>query len=209
MIFTYPSHFKYPENERIFFLDHIETWEGILHKFKERPNVCLEIGALYGGSSVYILESFCKMDDSQLYIMDINENEYLTNNLQPYINKVSLLIGESCDSFKTFNNRKEFLDIVYIDGNHMSKYVLEDAVNSFYCLKDYGIMIFDDFNGGLEQPKHMQVKTAVESFINSYEKFLSVISVGYQIIIQKIPHINTEEYQENYYNFNTKTRKSK
>ena len=44
----------------------------------------------------------------------------------------------------------------------MSKYVLEDAVNSFYCLKNNGVMIFDDFGGGLEQEKHLQVKTAVD-----------------------------------------------
>jgi hypothetical protein len=51
MTFQYPEHFKYPENKRIFFLDHILTWENILSPFKDRPNVCLEIGSLHGGSS--------------------------------------------------------------------------------------------------------------------------------------------------------------
>jgi hypothetical protein len=46
-------------------------------------------------------------------------------------------------------------------------------------------MIFDDFGGGLEQEPHLQVKTAVDSFINSYHKYLNVVYVGYQIIIQK------------------------
>jgi cephalosporin hydroxylase len=201
MSYEYPSHFKYPEDKRVFFTDHIPVWENVLKPFKDRPNITLEIGALYGGSSVYIIENFCKEEGSHHYIMDINNNEYLKNNLEPYPN-VSVMYGESCNSFRMFRHDGQinnFLDIVYVDGNHMSKYVLEDAINSFYCLKDYGIMVFDDFGGGLEQPKHLQVKTAVESFTHSYEKHLNVIHVGYQFIVQKIPYINEEYFKENYY----------
>lgn len=196
-MFAYPLHFKHPEDKRIFFIEHIGYWEYFLSEFKNKPNIVLEIGALYGGSSVYILESFCKKEGSQMYIMDINDNEYLENNIKPY-NNVKLLLGESADSFKLLN--KEYFDIIYIDGNHMSKYVLEDAVNSFYSLKKGGIMIFDDYGGGWEQPKHMQVKTAVTSFIDSYEKHIKIIHTGYQIFIQKLYYYNIDEMKENYYN---------
>jgi hypothetical protein len=60
-------------------------------------------------------------------------------------------------------------------------------------------MVFDDFGGSLEQEPHLQVKTAVDSFINSYHKYLNVVYVGYQIIIQKIEYINKEELNVNYY----------
>lgn len=201
MSYTYPSHFKYPD-ERIFFSDNIDLWESFFGYFKERTNTCLEIGALYGGSSVYILEEFCKNPNSHHYIMDINTNEYIENNIQPYGDRVTLINGESNNSFKTFNHygkTKEFLDFVYIDGNHMSRYVLEDAVNSFYCLKNHGIMVFDDYGGGWEQEKHLQVKTAVDSFIASYEKDIQVIYIGYQVIIQKINYENNLDFVANYY----------
>jgi cephalosporin hydroxylase len=201
MTYTYPPHFKHPDTEIVFFADHVQLWEEIFGFMKTKPNVCLEIGALYGGPSVYILEEFCKMEGSHHYIMDINSNEYIEVNLYPYRDKVTYLKGESADHFKKFEHfgeSKEFLDFVYIDGNHTSKYVLEDAVNSFYCLKNNGIMIFDDFGGGLEQEPHLQVKTAVDSFINSYHKYLNVVYVGYQIIIQKIEYINKEELNVNY-----------
>ncbi len=202
MMFQYPNHFDYPKDKRLFFEEHIPLWESILSPFKDRPNVCLEIGSLYGGSSVYIIENFCKQNDSFFYFMDINENEYLKNNLSPY-NNVKGFIGESSDSFKIFSHegqKKEFLDIVYVDGNHMSNYVLEDAINSFYCLKNYGIIVFDDYSGGLEQPIHMQARTGIDSFIKSYEKYLNIIYIGYQIILQKIPYYNQIELKENYYN---------
>jgi predicted O-methyltransferase YrrM len=197
MSYQYPKHFKYPE-ERMFFTDHITIWEEILSSLKGKPNITLEIGALYGGSSVYILEEFCKEEGSHHYIMDINTNEFIENNINPYKDKLTYLLGESSDSFKQFTEKNVF-DLIYIDGNHMSKYVLEDAVNSFYILKDGGYMIFDDFGGGWEQEKHLQVKTAVESFVHSYEKYLDVVHRGYQFIIRKKEYVNNDELIGNYY----------
>lgn len=197
MSYQYPKHFKYPE-ERMFFTDHITIWEEVLNSLKGNPNITLEIGALYGGSSVYILEEFCKEEGSHHYIMDINTNEFIENNIEPYKDKLTYLLGESSDSFKKFTEKNVF-NLIYIDGNHMSKYVLEDAVNSFYILKNGGYMIFDDFGGGWEQEKHLQVKTAVESFVHSYEKYLDVIHQGYQFIIRKKEYLNNDELIGNYY----------
>jgi predicted O-methyltransferase YrrM len=201
MSYQYPEHFKYPD-QRMFFTDHIPVWEGTISSLKGKSNITLEIGALYGGSSTYIIDEFCKEEGSHHYIMDINTNEYVENNIKPYKDKVTYLLGESADSFKSFkhnNETKEFLDLIYIDGNHMSKYVLEDAVNSFYCLKNNGYIIFDDFGGGWEQEKHMQVKTAVQSFMHSYFKYVNIIHIGYQLILQKIEYTNEFEMKENYY----------
>jgi predicted O-methyltransferase YrrM len=198
MSYQYPQHFKYPETERIFFIEHIGLWESILSDLKNKSNNTLEIGALYGGCSVYILEEFCKHPESTHTILDINKNEFIENNLKPYNDKVNYILGESSDGFKKING-KDVFDLIYIDGNHMSKYVLEDSVNSFYVLKDGGYMIFDDFGGGWEQEKHMQVKTAVESFVHSYEKYIDVLHQGYQFIIRKKEYINKEELKENYY----------
>jgi predicted O-methyltransferase YrrM len=202
MSFKYPNKFTYPEGERIFFQDHIEIWEKLYEPFQGRPNVVLEIGSLYGASAVFILETFCKEKDSHFYIMDINKTSFLEKNLEPYHGKFTFLQGESNASFRKISHQgsnKEFLDLVYIDGNHLSKYVLEDAVNAFYCLKENGIMIFDDFGGGLEQPEHMRVMTAVESLLHSYGKYLKVIHQGYQIFLQKIGYQDENELKENYY----------
>jgi hypothetical protein len=186
----------------MFFTDHISIWEEILNSLKGKPNVTLEIGALYGGSSVYILEEFCKEEGSHHYIMDINTNEFIENNINPYKDKLTYLLGESSDSFKKLKHNdksKEFLDLIYIDGNHMSNYVLEDAVNSFYSLKENGYIIFDDYGGGWEQEKYLQVKTAVDSFNHSYYKYIEILYVGYQVIMKKIKYVNEDDLKENYY----------
>ena len=202
MIFKYPKHFTHPKDEPCFFMGNIETWDNFFSEIKNKPNVSLEIGALYGGSSVYILEEFCRLEGSHHYIMDINTNEYLENNLKPYENKVTFMKGESADMFKKLEHNglsKEFLDLIYIDGNHMSKYVLEDAVNSFYYLKNDGYIIFDDYLGGLEQEKHMQVKTGVDAFYHAYEKYVDAVYNGYQVIMKKKSYENINELKANYY----------
>ena len=110
--------------------------------------------------------------------------------------------GESSEHFRKLEHldkTKEFLDFVYIDGNHMSKFVLEDAVNAFYCLKNNGYIMFDDYGGGLEQEIHMQVKTGADAFFHAYFKYLKIIHNGYQVLMQKIPYENNEELKANYY----------
>ena len=202
MSYQYPEHFKYPEGERYFFLNHVDSWEHFLPNYGDESRVCLEIGALYGGSSVYILDKFCNKEGSHHYIMDINTNEFIQNNIKPYEDKVTYILGESSDSFKTFKHNsetKEFLDFVYIDGNHMCKYVLEDAVNAFYCLKNNGYIIFDDYGGGLEQEQYLQVKTGADAFYHGYHKYLDIIHTGYQVIMKKINFTNEKDLKENYY----------
>lgn len=200
--FIYPAHFKHPENESAFFIEHIPTWLDKLGSLKDKPNVCLEIGALYGVASVFILENFCKLPDSYLYIMDLNINSYIENNLGPYSN-LTYYKGLSEDSLRCFSHNganKEFLDLVYIDGNHMSKHVLEDAVNSFYYLKPGGYMIFDDFGWGLEDPEHCRPKTGVEAFMHAYRAYIEQVHVGWQVILRRNGYDMTEsEKTSNYY----------
>jgi predicted O-methyltransferase YrrM len=201
-MFNYPNHFIYPKNETIWFNDHIEKWNTFFPFMKEKPNVCLEIGAYHGASSVYIAENFCKNDNSHLYIMDINESEHFKSNISSYKN-VTFIKGESRDSFKYFNHNgvnKEFLDFVYIDGSHMSCHVLEDAINSFYCLKNGGIIIFDDYLGGLEQEPHLQVKLGVDAFMSAFHKHLILFMNDYQIGFIKKWNFTNDDLEKNYYN---------
>ena len=200
--FNYPEHFKHPSGDRIYFMDHVQLWEDKLSFLKQKPNVCLEIGALFGAASTYILESYCKLGGSHLHIMDLNTNEYIQNNIAPY-NNVSYHRGLSEDLLRNFTHEgktKEFLDFVYIDGNHMSKHVLEDAVNAFYYLKPGGIMVFDDYGWGANDPIHCQPKTGVDAFIYAYSAYLEQINMGWHVMLRRNGYdMTTEERQSNYY----------
>ncbi len=201
-MYTYPKHFIHPNNDRVYFQDHINLWEEKLFFLKSKPNVCLEIGALYGAASVYIIENFCSIDGSHHHIMDLNTNKYIENNLAPYDN-VSYHRGLSEDLFRSFTHNgltKQFLDFVYIDGNHMSKHVLEDAVNSFYYLKPDGVMVFDDYGWGTDSPEHHRPKTGIDAFLYAYQAYFDFISVGWHVIVRRNQYDMTQEEKEaNYY----------
>lgn len=111
MNYNYLNHFKYPENQRIWFNDHYKHWETYFKDLKSKPNVCLE-----------------------------------------------------------------------------------DAVNSFYYLKNNGIMVFDDFNTNLPY----NVKTGIDSFVYSYRNYLKIFYVGYQLFVQKINPIYEVEIHLEY-----------
>lgn len=169
-----------------------------MHRFEKnlkhlfgKPNICLEIGVHYGASSVWILERLCNTEGSYLYGMDVTQLKgytLLEDNLAPYKN-FTYIEGFSVDSFKTFNHNgqtKEFLDFVYIDGEHETKYVLEDAINSFHCLKSGGIMAFDDYGNYDNNDKNFNynwtfnVRKAVDTFELCYKNKIEVIEDSYQ-----------------------------
>ena len=81
---------------------------------------------------------------------------------------MALIINEEQQMLKT--STKEFLDFVYIDGNHMSKYVLEDAVNAFYCLKNNGYIIFDQSTNAylLNTPNNNSPNKILTNINNNY-----------------------------------------
>jgi predicted O-methyltransferase YrrM len=202
MNYTFPKHFKYPTTERVYFQDHIALWEEKLSFLKNKPNVCLEIGALFGAASTYILDNFCKLEGSHLHIMDLNTNEFIQNNIAPYSN-VTYHQGLSEDLLRNFSYNgltKQFLDFVYIDGNHMSKYVLEDAVNSFYYLKPGGVMVFDDYGWGESQPAKCQPKTGIDAFLHGYHAYFDLLNLGWHVILKRNDYDMTEDEKEsNYY----------
>lgn len=193
--YKYPAHYNQPNDVPIYFLSHHINWLVKMPELLNKDCVTVEIGALYGGASVFMLDKYCKKNGHHT-VIDININDYIKNNLKPYPNHTYLL-GESADKIKSI--AKESVDLVYIDGNHMSKHVLEDAVNSFYVLKNGGYIVFDDYGWGLNNPSHCQPKTAIDSFLLSYEKYLTVKSVGWQVIVQKKEYVlNNEEKSSNY-----------
>jgi cephalosporin hydroxylase len=200
--FRYPEHFTHPEEFPHFFLAHIPLWDNYLASLRDKPNVCLEIGALYGGASMYILENFCKKEGSHLHIADLNRNEYITNNIAPYDN-VTFHEGMSEDTLRTLSHNgqtKEFLDFIYIDGNHMSKHALEDAVNAFYLLKPGGVMVFDDYGWGQGMPIHQQPTTGIDAFIYAYRAYLEEIYMGYHVMLRRNDYNMTQDERDmNYY----------
>ena len=140
----------------------------IVEKFFHTNNsLILEIGAHKGDFSTILLEKF---KPKKLVLVDpwiaekekvyqsswygnfdgvgqkIQDSYYenLKKKFEQQINKkqIEILRMKSSEAFKMLKNK---FDLIYIDGNHLYNYVLEDLENSLNIINDDGLIILDDF----------------------------------------------------------------
>ena len=135
--------------------------------FKINNSLILEIGIHKGDFSIVLLEKF---KPKKLVLVDpwIAEKEkiyqsswygnfdggdqkiqdsYYQNvkkKFEQQINKkqVEILRMKSLEAFKILKNK---FDLIYIDGNHLYNYVLEDLENSLNIINNNGLIVLDDF----------------------------------------------------------------
>lgn len=154
-------------------------WETIIPCVDD-PIKIMEIGAYHGANVCSYMKTYARHNNTEIHCVDPwfnydGYNEYLTNQSSNYslflgnisklspndINKIYIHRGLSGDIVPTFKN--ESFDIIYIDGNHTKRYVLEDSIICLNKIKKGGWIIFDDTHD-------TEVNEAVQSFlkINSH-----------------------------------------
>jgi len=195
--YTYPPHMKRPEGffGSNFFEKWIPLWQTHLGHLMGKPRVIgIEIGSLHGDCTVFCADQIVNGPESMHFTIDINDNEYLQNNLAPYIGKnVRFLQGKSYDILRT-TFEEERADYVYIDGSHLAIDVLSDAVLSWSLLKVGGVLIFDDYGWGVHTTDEKQKpKLAIDAFLSAYVGHYELIEKGWQVFLKKLAYTYSEE----------------
>jgi predicted O-methyltransferase YrrM len=183
-----------------FFEKWIPNWQSHLGHLKGLPNIYgIEIGCLNGDCSIFCAEEITNGEGSIHHCIDINKNEYFTNNISPYKN-IKFTQGKSCDVLRSNIFKPKSADYIYIDGSHLAIDVLTDAVLSWYLLKDNGILIFDDYGWGVHTNDEKQKpKLGIDAFLNAYTQHYEVIQFGWQVFLKKLPYTySDEELEANY-----------
>ncbi len=184
--------------------------EKFIPKYTEEKRM-LEIGSFEGKSTVWFLENVLINNKSTItcvdpwtsYSQDTNsfnsynkiENEWdFTNHIKTFIyniyqsgcpEKVIINKGFSHKILPKLINDGEKYDIIFIDGNHTSPFVLSDCVMSWYLLNDNGIIIFDDYLWG-DINSTTAPKIAIDSFISCFKDYIEIIWSDYRLAIKKI-----------------------
>lgn len=166
----------------------------------ENPIKYLEIGTFFGANIISCTKTYGVHPKSLLYGVDpyLDYNEYdeykgeITNIYETMKENLNLLIPEEkrkITIFREYSYNKvpkfmsEYFDIIYIDGNHLPEYVLEDATLSFRKLKVGGYMIFDDygFNGD------DCTKRGIDAFLHGFRDRIQILGCREtQIFIKRI-----------------------
>ena len=171
----------------------------------------LEIGSFEGKSTIWFLENILTNDKSTITCVDPwtsytqdensfdsynkidsewnfedNKNTFLYNiDLSGVSNKVIIEQGYSNEILPKFIVDKKRYDIIFIDGNHTSPFVITDGIMSWYLLKKGGLMIFDDYLWG-DCNSTLSPKLAVDSFVVCFKDYIEVVWSKFRLSIKKI-----------------------
>jgi predicted O-methyltransferase YrrM len=185
---------------------HGPNWAKWLGHLAGKPNVLgIEIGTFRGDSAEWMLQNifthatatYVCVDpfmpegsvDLQDGGVDCTDNEKAARErLAPYGPRCVILKQTSAEALREWVRYKPATaDAIYVDGDHRSRGVLQDAVFGFEVLKVGGVMVFDDY-GWTVMPDHRdQPKTAINAFIQCYSRQIELLQpVGWQVALRKI-----------------------
>jgi predicted O-methyltransferase YrrM len=149
----------------------------------------LEIGLAYGTSSIIIINKILKYKYNKSYdVIDPNQTEQWNRigiinieNFLSYMNKILNYKLYEESSVTIFKKLKKKYDIIFIDGSHDEKIVIQDLINSDKKLKINGLIIIDDV-------LHKGVKNSILDFLNKYKDYqrISVNDKGFFIYEKNI-----------------------
>ena len=191
---------------------HSSDWENHLKELKGKPNIhALEIGSYEGFSAIWQLENILTDSTATITCIDIFDNKTIEDRFDRNIKatgveyKVTKLKGSSEKMLRGLN--LEQYDYIYIDGSHMPKWVLSDAVLSWDLLKKGGLIIFDDYRFIQGKPKEYRPtkiefldnylwkrqgrnthspEPAIDAFLKIFGPYLEVVFKKFQVVAKKL-----------------------
>lgn len=176
------------------FSGNIPLWKRHLGRFVGKPCKALEVGSYEGMSAVWLLENVLTHKDSSIVCVDNFSQKVpqtkspvrktFLKNMAPFKGRFTLLEGDSSLMLKTKKAMSTLYDIVYIDADHHSRHVMEDAVLVWSLLAPGGVLIFDD-NTDNKHHDSSCPKPAIAAFLAAYAHELKVLHSGWQVIVQK------------------------
>ena len=171
----------------------------------------LEVGSFEGRSTVWFLENVLLNSKSNITCVDPwttysqnsdTFNSYFTSESEwdfrnhkrtflhniynsGYMEKVNVIQDSSHLALPKMISNGDKFDIIFIDGNHTSPFVITDCVMSWYLLNKGGLMIFDDYLWG-DVNSTNSPKIAIDSFVNCFKDYLEVVWSDYKFAIKRI-----------------------
>lgn len=184
----------------------IPIWNKFLEPLKMKKIIVLEIGAFEGACTTWILEELLLHPGSKLVTIDtfrgskehrecpllskklddLEKNFYSNIEKIKKINKITVIKECSYEALIKFNCEKNyFFNLIYIDGSHLAKDVLNDATLAWSLLLKHGVLIFDDYCWDQYPEKYNNPRLAIDAFLSCYKPELEVLHKGYQVIVRK------------------------
>lgn len=172
-------------------------WEKLI-KFPINAMI-LEIGCFEGRSTVWFLEHFPSgvvmaidtfegSDDLEGVGIDWSEvKARFHGNTKRFGYRVQLNISDSKSYLYKLGAKAigRPLDLIFVDGSHVAKDVIQDLILSWPLLTQDGYMIIDDYGWGQDRHPLKTPKPAVDAFLALFEGEYEIVHKEYQVILRK------------------------
>jgi predicted O-methyltransferase YrrM len=166
-----------------------------LAHFKNKPNLkFIQVGAFTGDATIWLLDNILTDESSLLVDVDTwkgsDEEEHKKMDFEDvhltYLERTkkynNLLSIVEDSSIYLSTVKPNYIDFIYIDGNHTEYAVRNDAFHSWEALKPGGILAFDDY---LWQDNIDCPKPAIDWFLETYKDKITILEHNYQVWIRK------------------------
>jgi hypothetical protein len=179
---------------------HIPIWIAVLRSFRDRPCDVLEIGSWEGRSAVFFLEFLlhCRLTcidtfggGAENHASPVESGQIplierrFDSNLKAYVPRFEKLKARSITALDALSQAGASFDIIYVDGSHMRDDVMVDSILAWRMVRSGGLLIWDDYAGGVGKPSPERVCPAVDSFLAWHMGEFIELHRGYQVIVQR------------------------
>jgi len=172
------------------FSNNIPNWELWLAPLKGQSFWAIEIGSCEGRSAIWLLENILTHPSSRLHCCDVHIRDRFIENLHAADVAERVWLSENT-SWKFLQHWGAEFELIYIDGSHHAKHVLEDSINAWHALKPGGILIWDDYRL-IEANDWNRPGPAIDAFLSAYRLELDLlpeapnaINPGWQKAVRK------------------------
>ena len=189
------------------------TWDGMLsaHFNKDQKLRFLEIGSHEGRSTTFILDNFMNHPDSILHCIDpflsddptspVDNNTYeiFKRNISLSDNYSKLVLHKDKSQYilPLFLQARREYDVIYIDGSHLPKDIMSDAILCSELIAKNGMLIFDDYGSPTNE---FEIKKTINNFNSMLNpKEWRIAGNWYQMFLQKSFNENRSDIWEIHY----------
>ena len=155
----------------------------------DKPINILELGAYEGRSAIFMLENFCKHEDSRITTVDWEFNkqkEILEKNIQICDNnKLKYIEGDFFNILPKLLVEKNKYDLIYIDGGKGSKTTIFQIALAWQLLEKNGILYMDDYGWGVNPPREERPKEGIDFFLSLFKNDYELIFQNWQVAVIK------------------------
>ncbi|HEX2120039.1 MAG TPA: class I SAM-dependent methyltransferase [Thermoanaerobaculia bacterium] len=177
-------------------------WRRVLSPLKQEPLRILEIGSWEGRSALFFLNYFKRStivcidtfegtpEEKAIYdqfasVIGGVEGRF-DRNLSPFAGRVEKIKSRSGPALDGLAAQRRRFDLAYIDGSHRRDEVMRDSVGVWQLITIGGVVIWDDYEWGLDLPPEQQPRPAINDFLRDHQGQYRLLATTYQIAVERV-----------------------